>query len=59
LAVSLIAIGLLVFLELSDPAYGKINRLVFELRKSWLPTVSILVTLFFLIVAFKIYVILA
>ena len=55
LAISLIAIGMLVFLELSDPSYGKTRRVIEELRKSWLPLSVLLVLLFALIVAFRIW----
>ena len=59
LAISLIAICMLVYLELSDPSYGKTRRLVEELRKSWLPLSVVLVLLFALIVFFRIWAILA
>jgi len=52
--ISLIAIGMLVYLELSDPSYGKTRRVLEELRKSWLPLSVLLVVLFGLIVAFRI-----
>jgi len=55
LAISLIAIAMLVYLELSDPSYGKTRRVVEELRKSWLPLSALLVLLFALIVAFRIW----
>jgi len=54
-AISLIAIGMLVYLELSDPSYGKTRRVIEELRKSWLPLSVLLVMLFGLIVAFRIW----
>jgi hypothetical protein len=59
LAISLLAIGILIFLELSDPAYSKTNRLVRELRRSWLPLAATLIILFSLTVAFKVLAILA
>ncbi|MCP8314969.1 MAG: hypothetical protein H3Z53_11465 [archaeon] len=59
LAISLLAIGILTYLELSDPSYGKTKRLVEELRRSWLPLSAILVILFMLIVAFRIWAIIA
>ena len=59
LAISLIAIGMLVYLELSDPSYGKTRRLIAELRKSWVPLSAMLVLLFALIVFFRIWAILA
>ena len=55
LAISLIAIGMLVYLELSDPSYGKSHRVVTELRKSWLPLTTLLVLLFAVIVVFKVW----
>ena len=58
LAISLIAICMLVYLELSDPSYGKTHRLIRELRKSWLPLTAVLVLLFALIVFFRIWAIL-
>jgi hypothetical protein len=58
LAISLIAICMLVYLELSDPSYGKTRRLIEELRKSWLPLSVVLVLLFALIVFFRIWAIL-
>lgn len=58
LAISLIAIGMLIYLELSDPSYGKTRRLVRELRKSWLPLSVVLILLFSLIVFFRIWAIL-
>jgi len=54
LYLSLACIGLLVFLELSDPSYGEVKRLIAEIRLNWLPCAIFLVILFFLIVAFKI-----
>lgn len=59
LAISLIAIGMLVYLELSDPSYGKTRRLINELRQSWLPLSVVLILLFALIVFFRIWNILA
>ena len=59
LAISLVAICMLVYLELSDPSYGKTRRLIEELRKSWLPLSAVLVLLFALIVFFRIWAILA
>ena len=56
---SLIAISLLVYLELTDPAYGKIRRTLEELRKSWVPVSALLVLLFLIFVALKIYAIIA
>ena len=59
LAISLIAIGMFTYLELSDPSYGKTKRLIEELRRSWLPLSAILIILFMLIVAFRIWAIIA
>ena len=59
LAISLIAIGMLVYLELSDPSYGKTRRLINELRQSWLPLSVVLILLFALIVFFRIWNLLA
>ena len=59
LAISLIAICMLVYLELSDPSYGKTRRLIEEVRKSWLPLSAVLVLLFALIVFFRIWAIIA
>jgi hypothetical protein len=55
LAISLIAICMLVYLELSDPSYGSTSRLIQELRKSLLPLSVVLVLLFALIVFFRIW----
>lgn len=52
---SLIAIGLLMYLELSDPSYGGLRRILLELRRSWLPVSALLVVLFFIIVALKVW----
>jgi len=59
LAISLIAICMLIYLELSDPSYGKTRRLIEELRKSWLPLSALLVLLFAFIVFFRIWIILS
>jgi hypothetical protein len=59
LAISLIGIGMLVYLELSDPSFGRTRRLIQEVRKSWLPLSVVLVLLFALIVFFRIWAILA
>ena len=58
LAISLMAVGMLVYQELSNPSYGKVPRVVGELRGSWLPLSGLLVLLFAFIVAFKILAIL-
>ena len=54
LYISLMLIGLLVFSELTDPAYGGIRRFFLELRTSWLPYVVLLIIIFSVIVAFKV-----
>jgi len=58
LAISLMTIGLFVYRELSDPSYGKTDRRVEELRKSWLPLSVLLVLLFAFVVAFRVWAIL-
>jgi len=58
LAISLMTIGLFVYRELSDPFYGKADRRVEELRKSWLPLSVLLVLLFAFVVAFRVWAIL-
>jgi hypothetical protein len=59
LAISLIGICMLVYLQLSDPSFGRTHRLIKELRKSWLPLSVVLMLLFALIVFFRIWAILA
>jgi len=59
LCLSLAAIGLLVYLELSDPAYGSLRSFLLKLRRSWLPVSALLVILFFIIVALKVWSIIA
>jgi len=59
LLLSLAVIGLLVYLDLSDPAYGSLRNTLLELRRSWLPVSVLLVVLFFIIVALKVWNILA
>ncbi len=58
-AISLLAIGMLLYLELSDPSMGKSPRLVEEVRKSWLPLTIVLVLIFAVIVFFRVWNILA
>ncbi len=53
-AIGLTAIGLLIFLELSDPSFGEPGKLVRDLRRSWLPVVAVLMLLFAIIVVFRI-----
>jgi len=54
LYLSLACIGLLVFLELSDPTYGATANVAVAIRENWLPIAAFFVALFFLIVGFKI-----
>jgi hypothetical protein len=58
-AISLLAICMLLYLELSDPSYGESPRVVTELRKSWLPLTTLLVLLFAVIVFFRVWNVLA
>jgi hypothetical protein len=58
-AISLLAICMLLYLELSDPSYGESPRLVAELRKSWLPLTTLLILLFAVIVFFRVWNVLA
>jgi len=51
---SLVLIGLLMYVELTDPMYGNLKSLLSELRKSWLPILTILMILFFIIVALRV-----
>jgi len=57
LYVSLLCIGLLVYLELTDPNYGGIKEVLVEIRKSWSTTATLLVLLFLVLVAFKVWLI--
>jgi len=57
LYVSLICIGLLVYLELTDPTYGGIKKLLLEIRESWTSIATLLVVLFLVLVAFKVWLI--
>jgi len=57
--VSLVAIGLLVYLELTDSAYGGLRSIFLEFRRSWLPVSALLVFLFFITVVLKAYGIIA
>ena len=59
LVISLVAIGLLSYMELSDPTYGRTKRIIEELRRSWLPLSALLVVLFMLTVSFRIWAIIA
>jgi len=58
-SLSLVLIGMLVYSELTDPAYGKLRRFLSELRKSWLPFSALLLILFSIIVAWRIWAVLA
>jgi hypothetical protein len=57
LYISLICIGLLVYLELTDPTYGGIKKLLLEIRESWTSIATLLVVLFLILVAFKVWLI--
>ena len=57
--ISLVLIGMLCYLELSDPSYGRTKNIVEELRRSWLPVTAFLTVIFTLIVAFRIWAIIA
>jgi hypothetical protein len=59
LAISLLGICMLIYLELSDPSCGISHRVVTELRKSWVPLATLLVLLFSVIVSFRVWNILA
>ena len=56
---SLALIGLVVFSELTDPTYGGVRRFIVELRTSWLPYIVLLLTIFSIIFAFKVAMILS
>lgn len=56
--VSLSLIGLLIFLELGDPAYGKVGRRLLELRKRYAKETIILSSIFFSMVLTKVIMIL-
>jgi hypothetical protein len=58
-AISLLAICMLLYLELSDPSCGESPRVVAELRKSWVPLTALLVLLFAVIVFFRVWNVLA
>jgi hypothetical protein len=55
LALSFVAIGLLVYAELTDPNYTNVQGLLGDLRKSWMPVTSFIVFLFFVIVSVKVW----
>ena len=52
--VSVSAIGVLVFTELSDPAYGNVRPVISEFRNSWKPVALLMVVLFSAIVAVRV-----
>ncbi|MEM3694096.1 MAG: hypothetical protein QXI39_08790 [Candidatus Bathyarchaeia archaeon] len=56
---SLALILTLVYMELTDPSYGSLRGFLRELRKSWTPLSALLILLFFIIVAIKVWGILA
>jgi len=57
LYVSLLCIGLLAYLELTDPTYGGIRKTLLEIRESWTSIATLLVVLFLIFVAFKVWLI--
>ncbi|MFQ6077125.1 MAG: hypothetical protein ACE5Z5_13510 [Candidatus Bathyarchaeia archaeon] len=57
--ISLLAIGLLIYLELTDPTYGEVRRGLTEVRKSWLSMAMLLVLLFMIIVASRVWLIIS
>lgn len=59
LYISLICIGLLVYLELTDPTYGGVKKLFIEVRKSWTSIAILLVVLFLIFVSFKVWLIIS
>jgi len=57
LYISLICVGLLVYRELTEPTYGGTKELLLEVRESWMSIATLLVVLFLLLVAFKVWLI--
>jgi len=53
-AVTVLAISLLAFAEMSSPAFGKTGRLLTELRRGWMPITAFVMLLFAVTVASKI-----
>ncbi|MEM2094466.1 MAG: hypothetical protein QXI32_04130 [Candidatus Bathyarchaeia archaeon] len=53
--VSLAAIGLLLYVELSDPAYGRSRQFLLELRRSWTPIAVLFTILFAIVVVLKVW----
>jgi len=56
---SLALIILLAYMELTDPSYGSLRGYLSELRRSWMPVSGLLFLLFSIIVAIKVWSILA
>lgn len=54
LYLSLTCLGVLVYLELSDPRYGATAKALVAVRQNWIPFAVFLAILFFLIVGFKV-----
>ena len=52
---SLVVIGLLMYLEMSNPDYTRTKGFISDLRKSWVSVSALLVILFFIIVALKVW----
>ncbi|MEM2127269.1 MAG: hypothetical protein QXH67_03490 [Candidatus Bathyarchaeia archaeon] len=52
---SSVLIGLLVYLELTDPSVGGLRSALLELRRSWLPFSALLTVLFSIIVAMRVW----
>ncbi|MCX8204972.1 MAG: hypothetical protein N3H31_04920 [Candidatus Nezhaarchaeota archaeon] len=55
LFLSLATIATLIYLELTDPSYGAARRVFIEVRRSWLPVTALLVVLFSIIVAVRVW----
>jgi hypothetical protein len=51
----MVAIGLLIYAEMTDPQYTNVTGVLADLRKSWMPVISFIVFLFFVIVAVKVW----
>jgi hypothetical protein len=54
LAIGVSAVGLLFFYEVSDPRYGRTNRIVADLRESWIPLTALFLTILSITVVLKI-----
>ena len=52
--ITLSAIILLAFAEVSNPTYGKTEKFLFELRKSWMPILAFVLILFGVTISMKI-----